>query len=470
MKRLAAKITFIPALFIALITVSCEGLLEQEPPDTGDNILPDDAVRTFQDLEEVLISAYDVLANTYNGSLQNLPSVIIDDLDRPFNQNDYGAVWLRSASIFNETVGNVFRDGYIAILRANTVMQNLDNVEGGEPSEKLRAEAEARFIRALCHFDLVRLFAQPWGFTPNNGHPGIAVRTTTDVENAPRNTVAEVYNFILADLQFAKEHLPESNDVFATRQAAVGLEALVRFQRHEYDLAFSLCNEVLNSGAASFDSDNVNMYSFPQVSPEAIFYIHSFQFEPELNPGNVDSRNGAFRNNYLSEGANVTLRMSQDFYEGVTATGGPRAELFEERTVDENVFYVTNKFNAEFFHIPVISYTQLMLVRAECAGEIGTGISDAIEDINRIRERAYGGIINNLPNSATAQQVIDAARLESRYEMAFTGQRFHDLKRRGAEGENIVVRGAPWDCPGMVLQFPATEETDLFPLNPSGGC
>ncbi len=466
MKKLAAKLTLLPILFIAVATVSCEGLLEQEPPDTGDNILPEDAVRTFRDLEQVLISAYDVLANTYNGSVQNLPSVIIDDLDRPFNQDNYNEIWLRSTNIFNGAVGGAFGNAYIAILRANTVMQNLDNVEGGEPSEKLRVEAEARFIRALCHFDLVRLFAQPWGFTPDNSHPGVALRTTTDVENAPRNTVAEVYNFVLSDLEFAKQHLPDITDVYASRQAALGLEALVRFQRHEYDLAYSLCNEVLNSGAASFDPNNVNMFSFPQVSSEAVFYIYSFEFEP----GNVDSRNGAFRGNYLSEGANVTLRMSQEFWDEVTSTGGPRADLFEERVVDENVFYVTNKFDAEFFHIPVISYTQLMLVRAECAGEIGTGLSEAIEDINRIRERAYGGIINNLSNSATAQQVIEAARFESRFEMAFTGQRFHDLKRRGAQGEDIIVRGAPWDCPGMVLQFPATEETDLFPLNPSGGC
>ncbi|MFN2423805.1 MAG: RagB/SusD family nutrient uptake outer membrane protein [Cryomorphaceae bacterium] len=461
------KLSVLFALLIAFTTTSCEDILEQQPPDAGDNVLPSEAVRTFSDLEEVLISAYDVLANTYNGSIQNLPSVIIDDLDRPFNQDNYSEIWLRSTNIFNGSVGGAFFNSYIAILRSNTVIENLDNVPG-DNSEKLRVEAEARFIRALCHFDLVRLFAQPYGFTPDNGHAGIAVRTTTDVENAPRNSVAQVYNFVLADLQFAKEHLSENTDVYASANAARALEALVRFQRHEYDLAYSLSNEVINSGQTSFDDNNVNMFTFPQVSPEAIFYIFSFEF----SPGNVDSRNGAFRGNYLSEGANVTLRLSQDFYEGATATSAsaPRAELFEEREVDGNLFFVTNKFDAEFFHIPVISHTQMMLIRAESAGELNLGIDEAIADINRIRERAYGGIINNLPNSANAQAVIDAARMESRYELAFTGQRFHDLKRRGAQGEDIVVRGAPWDCPGMVLQFPSTEETDLFPLNPAGGC
>lgn len=467
MKKLNLKLAFILLLFVIGFNTACSDLLEQKPRDTGVNILPEDAVRTASDLQEVLISAYDVLANTFNGNIQNLPTLLTDDLARPFNQDNFSEIWLRSTNIFNGQVGNAFRDGYIAILRANTVMLNLDNVEI-EPTERLRIEAEARFIRALCHFELVRLFGQPYGFTPNNSHPGIAIRTTTDVSNAPRNTVGEVYNFVLSDLAFAKENLPPNVDVFASRPAALALEAAVRFQMHDYELAYTLSDEVLSSGQTSFDPDTVSRYLFPAVSQEAIFYIYSYQFAE----GNVDSRNGGFRGNYLSDGANVTLRMSNEFYQAATVGGVtlPRASLFESREVDGNQFFVTNIFNAEFFHIPVLSHTQMLLIRAESAGEINQNIDQAIQDINRIRVRAYGGVIQNLPLTATAQDVINAARMESRIELAFTGQRFHDLKRRGAQGEDIVVRGAPWDCAGMVLQFPSTEETDVFPLNPAGGC
>lgn len=457
-------------LIIGVLSSGCEDLLEQKPPDTGDNVLPDEAVQTVSDLEEVLVSAYDVLANTYNGSLQNLPSVIIDDLDRPFNQDNYSEVWLRSTNIFNGAVGDVFSNAYIAILRANTVLLNLENFDDSqiEPSVRARIEGEARFIRALCHFDLVRLFAQPYDFTPGNTHAGIAIRTSTDVSNVPRNTVGEVYSFVLDDIAFAKNSLPENVNVFASRPAALALEACVRFQMHQYDLSYTLADEVLTSGAVSFEPEEVNRYQFPQPGSEAIFYIFSYVF----GEGSVDSRNGAFRGNYLSEGDDVTLRMSEEFFNGVTGNspGAPRASLYEEREVDGNTFYVTNMFNAEFFNIPIFSYTQMMLIRAESAGELNQNIAQAIEDINAIRVRAYGGVLNNLTLSATAQDVINAARTESRYELAFTGQRFHDIKRRGTQGEPLIVRGAPWDCPGMVLQFPSTEETDLFPLNPSGGC
>lgn len=452
-------------LLIAGLTTSCEDLLEQKPPDTGSNLLPEDAVRTAEDLQEVLTSAYDVLANTYNGNAQNLPSLLTDDLDRPNNQQDFTEIWLRSSTIFNGTVGNTFRDWHIAILRANTVILNLDNVTGLTPDNRQRIEAEARFIRALCHFDVVRSFAQPYGYTTDNSHPGIAIRTTTDVSNLPRSSVAEVYNFIVSDLTFAKANLPDMNDVFATRSAALALEATVRFQMHQYDLAYALSSEVINAGLYTFDTE-VNRYQHPQAGPEAIFYI----FSAQLGGGAIDSRNGAFRGNYNSDGADPPMRISTEFYQGVTQFGGPRAELFTQRDQDGTIFNVTSLFNSEFFNIPILSLTQMMLIRAESAGELNQNLSQAITDINLIRSRAYGSSVNNLLETANAQQVINAARLELRYELAFTGQRLHDLKRRGAQGENITIRGAAWDCPGMLIQFPATEQTDFFALNPGGGC
>ena len=50
------------------------------------------------------------------------------------------------------------------------------------------------------------------------------------------------------------------------------------------------------------------------------------------------------------------------------------------------------------------------------------------------------------------------------------GDRVQSLKRRGAADENILIREAPWNCPGMILQFPISEQTDIFPLNQTGGC
>ena len=465
-KYTLGKFTAILAISVLLLT-SCKELLEQKPVETGSNVLPSEAIQTAEDLKELLNSAYDVLANTYNGTYQNLPTLMTDNLVRPVNQDNYVSVWLRRSTIFNGSVGDGFKQQHIAILRANTVLENLDNVTNLSVDERNKYEAEAHFIRALCHFDVVRAWAQPYGYTSSNTHPGIAIRKSSAIVNEPRATVAEVYNFILLEIASAKAGLPDVNDVYATRWSALALEAEVRFQQHNYPLAYQLSNQILTEGPAYFDSA-LNKYQFPQASPEAYFYIYS---ATRTDGENVDSRNGGFKDNY-DKGGNPSLFIPQELYTLYKQYGDSTARgvLVAFKEQDGNLSYNTTMFNKQYFNIPVFTYTQMMLIRAESAAETNGDITQAIADINAIRERAYGSNIGNLLGTASANTVIEAARLERRLEFPFNGQRFHDLKRMGSQGENIIVRGAQWNCNGMILQFPAVEGTDVFPLNPTGGC
>ncbi len=261
--------------------------------------------------------------------------------------------------------------------------------------------------------------------------------------------------------------MPDENDVYATRWSAIALEAEVRFQQHEYELAYQLSNQLLTEGPAVFDVA-VNKYQFPQASPESYFYIYS---ATRLDGENVDSRNAGFRDNYFN-GGNPRLLLPEDLFATFKQYGDSTARgvLYGSNEQDGNITYFTRMFDAQFFNIPVFTYTQMMLIRAESLVETGGNLSQAIEDINAIRERAYGSNIANLLDEASADEVMDAVRLERRLEFPFNGQRFHDIKRIGSQGENVIVRGAPWDCNGMVLQFPAVEGTDFFTLNPTGGC
>ncbi len=462
--------SFIGILLLGLLFSSCEDLLERTPPEDGQNVLPENAIETPENVREVLISAYDVLGNTYNGNAQNLFNLLSDNLERPVQQDDYTSVWLRNTSIFNGNVGSVFADLYRGPLRANTVIENLDMVDYTDSDiSPVQLEGEARFIRALCHFDIVRAWAQPYGYTPGNDHPGVAIRTSSDIVNVSRSAVRDVYDLVLSDLAFAKENLNDVNPVYATRWAAIALEAEVRFQMHEYDQAYALANQVINEAPYTFDTE-VNRYQYPGVSPEAIFYIFT---GTRPSDGSIDSRNGGLRGNYYSGPDQVTtLNFTEEFYNLQKSNGdvGARPLLYQTVNQEEVSFYVTNMFEAEFFHIPLLTLTQMKLIRAESAAEMGVDLSIAIQDINDIRERAYGSPFFNLIASASDDDVIEAARLERRLEFPCTGQRFHDLKRIGSQGEEVIVRGVPYDCNGMILQFPSTEQTNLFPLNPGGGC
>ncbi len=121
--------------------------------------------------------------------------------------------------------------------------------------------------------------------------------------------------------------------------------------------------------------------------------------------------------------------------------------------------------------MPVIHLTLLKLVRAESIAESGGDLSVAIADINEIRDRAFGAGNFPLGADASAAEVRDAARDEFRKETVCEGWWTDHLLRRGVAGENITIRGAAWDCPGMSLQFPNSETTAAgFVLNEEGGC
>ncbi|MFN2430084.1 MAG: RagB/SusD family nutrient uptake outer membrane protein, partial [Cryomorphaceae bacterium] len=196
-------------LGVMIIPISaCEDLLEKRPDTDGARIPTDQLVETRDDMQELLNSAYDVLGNTYNGNLQNLFNCLNDNLVRPVQQDDLTSVWLRSTSIFNGSMANVFNNLYFTVFRCNTVFEEVDNIELSS-LERSRFIGEASFLRALAHFEAVRGWAQPYGFTSDNSHPGVAIRLENSVDNIERSTVQQVYNQILSDLAVAKENLPE---------------------------------------------------------------------------------------------------------------------------------------------------------------------------------------------------------------------------------------------------------------------
>jgi hypothetical protein len=110
---------------------------------------------------------------------------MIDEFDKlrsPSDQAIYGDNW---------------SNYYKAIYRANMLLSHLDQVNWkGKESLRNIYEAETRFIRAYCYFDMVRL----WGNIP------LLTKPTT--ENVPQSPADSVYGLIAADLQFAAANLP----------------------------------------------------------------------------------------------------------------------------------------------------------------------------------------------------------------------------------------------------------------------
>ncbi len=456
------KITFISKsiasfAIVALVFTGCDKMLEFEP---GDVIIATDALQTADDAQRLLNSNYDVLANLYDGRVQNCAELLSSNLAIPENNNDYVSVYNRATNFFTSFTNGIYTDFYRAIYRGNVLLENFDLIEGLSASEQTRMEAEVRFIRALCHYQVVRLWAQPYGYTSSNSHLGIPIRDAASQEPLPRNTVGEVYAFIQEDLEFAYNNLPITNGVYATRSSAAAVLAQVHFMKQEFLLASNYAGEVINSGLFTLE-DDLDRYEEGFVSSENVFGIVS-------NP--LDVRNEGFRDNYRSDNnPSPTLTFDQEVANILGQTPSDNRNDWYQQ--DAGLVKVTRFNDKEFYNIPVIHLTEIMLIRAEALGELNSELDQAIDYINLIRDRAFGEGFNDLDPNSTAEEVIEAARLEYFKETLCEGKLIDQLKRRGTMGENITVRNAPWDCPGMAIQFPNGETSAAgFILNEEGGC
>ncbi len=205
------------------------------------------------------------------------------------------------------------------------------------------------------------------------------------------------------------------------------------------------------------------------VSDETIFGFVSRVLETGDNIV-ADNRVGSYINAYSGNSPNAEFDGNEfnnlfggatDFRVGTYYT--EPAQVLENGKV--------SKFDKQFFNHAVTSVTEMRLIAAESYAETGANLSQAISYVNSIKERAFQNQAFNLEENASAEEIIEAARIERRKEFVGEGKRVDDLKRMGVQGENIIVRGAPWDCNGMVIQFPLGESVvPDFQDNPVGGC
>lgn len=446
---------------LLLVGSACNKLLEVEPQN---ETLAEEALQNKDDLQKLLNSCYDVMANATNGRAQIFSELLSDNLEQPFNNDNFREIYTRSSNFFNGTIGANYSDYYICIYRVNILNQEIDKVPGVTPEDKTRILAEASFLRAMANFELVKLWAQPYGYTTDNGHLGISLRLSPSQDPITRSTVSQAYTQILTDLKAALNDLPESNGNYAGKNAVKGLLAKVYFQMQDYTNAAFYASEVINSGNYRM-SDSINHFNNVNFESE---YVFTF-----ISTSATDNRASGFIDNYRSDNnATPQLRISAELYGLLNIRPSDKrsklASVFNEGT--ENEFYGVLKFNKDFFSVPYVHLTELMMIRCESLAELNQDLPTAVNDINKIMDRAYGAGVVNLPSQANASDILTAVRYERRLEFFAEGDRTQQLKRLGAEGQNIVIRNAPWDCPGMILQFPISERTTGFILNQEGGC
>lgn len=345
---------------------------------------------------------------------------------------------------------------YEGVKRANVVIEKLPDVTMNE-TLKTRYIAEARFLRALFYFDLVRA----WGDVP----------LITKVITSPgqsRTPAAEVFAVIIGDLGLAISGLPEKSDYAATEMgratkgAARGLLARVYLFRKDFVNAEKYAMEVINSGQYSLEPDFVNANSEAgEHGVESVFEIGAMRFENIENGGNqyanVQGVRGTPNRGWGFNRPSMSLMASFE-------TGDPRLEgtvLYLNETIDgvliqgdgntpdETKDAAGNVIEIECYNqkvwtpgttVPpqfghnrrIIRYADVLLMAAEALNENGKTV-EALVHLNAVRKRARGttvGVlldISALPKDALRTVILH----ERRVELALEGHRFWDLIRTG---------------------------------------
>lgn len=140
------------------------------------------------------------------------------------NYNAIDQFDLSVAPSYNNLFNADWENYYKAIFRCNKVVENENVTEWDSEAAKGRVLGQARAIRAILYFDLVRMFGD------------VPLLTKSSSENIPRTPAAEVYQLIFDDLKYAAANIPadafplsarESNDGRITKYAAEALLARV---------------------------------------------------------------------------------------------------------------------------------------------------------------------------------------------------------------------------------------------------
>ncbi|MBK1441405.1 RagB/SusD family nutrient uptake outer membrane protein [Parapedobacter sp. ISTM3] len=369
--------------------------------------------------------------------------------DNTFQSLDYND---GNISRFSETsllpiLFTAWSDYYNKIQRCNKVLEEMVAID--MPIETARQyEGEAKFIRALLYFDLVRL----WGRVP-------LVTTTLTIDEGyqvRRNEISEVYRQIESDLIDAANLLPpdypSANQGRATSWAAKAFLGKVLVFMSGYPLnaarwgdAATLLHEVIESGRFEFFENYADVFSHEHESGRQAVFSLLFKtgVSGEGNP--FPTRNTP---NFISRalvpmgGSPFQLFLSNDLINSFE-NGDTRKEavIWSEWTNNAGEVITSQPFSKKYLNGPAVQgdgwdidwillrYDDVLMLYAECLNELGyVPEGEAFDILNRIRQRA-GLTPKTATDISDQQQFRRWVEHERRMEFCFENQRWFDLVR-----------------------------------------
>ena len=414
---------------------SCQNFLEPMPPV---NIAIDGAYTSAESVQNGLIGAYASMQKPYyygghyllmadgltdNASTGGYDNPVIDEIGE------------KAVTPSNTIVGKMWTSIYYTIAHTNQLLKGMENVSM-DNTEKAKIAAQARVIRAMAHFDLLRYFGAHWDVNSKYGIPVIDAPVGIEVKPS-RKTVAETYSFIFTELSAALGVLDDaSSNNFIGKNTVKALLARVYLYRGDKVNAAKYANEVINSGKYSLLDSPDKIYTNRNTS-ESIFELYFDQQSQSSYNGYTYARQDALRTEvlYLASGNLNTFFKTRptdsrgklhDFSTdtnnpSITESGDGRTQKFRGEATKDNPAYI-------------LRLAEMYLIKAEAENSVAA--------LNTLRKARGLDALKTLTGDALTNAILD----ERRAELNFEGHRFFDLVRLkkytsmfGLEAHKVVL-------------------------------
>lgn len=467
------------ATFVLLFSItapSCKKFLTEDPK----NVV---AITNFYQTENDAISAVNAIysylnsisSGSYAGVYLNSFWVTAGLASDEMNNQEIFAPYNDQTATFtygsqHAGLQEVWSTHYKTITIANIAIERIPLIQM-DPTLRTRLVNEAKFLRGLMYFDMVRMF----GSIPlvlkelEPLTPGIA-------------SVDDIYTQIISDLTDAENlplnYPPGSGRGRATSGAAKAILAKLYLTRGDYANCAAKCKEVINSGEYALWDDFADVFKLSsRGGKEAVFSVgfgdaggaiifwEVGQFNvrllpPALSVEGVENAQGwqvPTQNLYDSYDANdrrrtVTYITEVHNPDGSVTSIKPYIQKYWDREAEPTGNGTANDY-------PVIRYADVLLMLAEADNE-SDNTAEAYTYINMVRKRArFDGTVyrDGLPDytNLSKEEFRAAVLKERRWEFVAEGQRWFDLVRTHTL-ETLV----PIAKPGVVPQ----QKNYLFPL------
>ena len=199
------KITISSVLMsIILLFASCDSFLDIKPVG---KVIP----ITADEFRALITEAYATVPDDRGLASFRSDEMLMDGTMAANDLNSYKDIWLWNDYAASENTATFkWRQFYHVLFIANYVIESENIIENGTVEEVRQMIGEAYMLRAYMHFVLVNLHAPAYTKCNPAETKAVPLKLDSDTEKTlSRNTVAEIYESILHDMEMAEEYLNE---------------------------------------------------------------------------------------------------------------------------------------------------------------------------------------------------------------------------------------------------------------------